>query len=442
MGRSLRLTLIAAVALPVVALLAFGVFALRGPVEPIAVPARSAFDDPVIARGASLAAIGNCAGCHSRPDAPPFSGGLPLQTPFGTIYTSNITPDAAHGIGRWSRAAFDRAMRAGVSRDGHLLYPAFPYDHFTHLGDDDLAALYAFVMTRTAVDVAPPPNELKFPFGFRPLVAGWNLLYLDRRPFVADANRDAQWARGAYLSEALAHCSACHSPRNALGAERRSAAFAGGEAEGWYAPPLNADSPSPQPWTVPVLTEYLRTGIAPQHAIAGGPMQGVALGLGDASEADVQAIATYVVSLMGAPSAARQQRAAATLARAAQPLAATPAADDPQLVLGATVYAGACASCHDRGRRASSNGALRMPLAVAVHDADPRSLLRIVRHGITPPDGARGRLMPAFGNSLTDDQLTALAAYLRRYAADAPAWRDLARTVRETREPFAAKEPS
>jgi mono/diheme cytochrome c family protein len=418
-----------------------------------AAPARSTFDSAMIARGANLAAIGNCTGCHSRADGSPFAGGLPLQTPFGTVYSSNITPAVPQGIGAWSLDAFKRAMRDGVSRDGHHLYPAFPYDHFTRATDGDLDALYAFAMTRTPVDESPPPNEMHFPFGFRPLVAGWNLLFLDRRPFVPDPNHDATWNRGAYLTDALAHCSACHSPRNVLGAERRSEAFAGGEAEGWYVPPLDAASPSPQPWTVPALTTYLRTGIAPLHAIAGGPMQGVTAGLGRADEDDVQAIAAYVVSLMGPSSSTRTQRGADALARAGQPLAPATAAptDDPQWALGASVYAGACARCHDAGRTLSSSGALQMPLAVALHDADPRSLLHIVRDGVVPPDGMRGRVMPAFGSSLTDEQLTALAAWLRHAAARAPPWPDLAKAVRESGDSAAtahatststAKEPS
>jgi mono/diheme cytochrome c family protein len=424
------------------ALAGFMICAWHAPIEAVPPPARTEFAETAIARGANLAAIGNCSGCHTRPDTAPFSGGLALQSPFGTIYSSNITPDASRGIGQWSQVAFVRSMREGVSRDGHLLYPAFPYDHFTRSTDEDLAALYAYVMTRAPVDTATPPNEMRFPFGVRPLIAGWNLLFLDRHPFEPDAGKSAEWNRGAYLADALAHCSACHSPRNALGAERRGEAFAGGTPEGWYAPPLNTDSPSPQPWTAQALAEYLRTGITPRHAIAGGPMQGVTAGLANASEADVQAIADYVMALMGTPSDARQQRAAAALARAENPLPSSPASDDPQLVLGAIVYAGACASCHDLGRRTSSNGALRLPLAIAVHDADPHSLLRIVREGITPPPATPGRMMPAFGTALTDEQLTALAAYLRHAAAGAPPWPDLARVVRETRDPAATKEPS
>ena len=157
--------------------------------EPIAPPERVTFDPRSIARGAQLAAVGDCATCHTASQGRPYAGGLALPTPFGAIYSTNITPDRWTGIGAWSELAFRRAMREGVSRDGHQLYPVFPYDHFTRATDDDLRALYAFVMTRTPVAAVAPSNALRFPFGFRPLVAGWNLLYLDRGAWQSDPSR-------------------------------------------------------------------------------------------------------------------------------------------------------------------------------------------------------------------------------------------------------------
>jgi mono/diheme cytochrome c family protein len=247
--------------------------------------------------------------------------------------------------------------------------------------------------------------------------------------------------------QSLGHCGACHSPRNALGAERRGRAFAGGEAEGWYVPALNAASPSPLPWTVEQLTSYLRTGIAAGHAVAGGPMQQVVESLARADEGDVHAIAVYIASVLGPSNAEREARAAAASRRAergvlatgasegiARPGAASSADGEAAAIrIGEVVYAQACASCHEAGRAVSSSGALRLPLAVAVHDPDPRSLLRIVREGIAPPAAEPGRWMPAFGATLTDEQLTGLLAYLRRDAAGAPPWPDLAQAVRATR---------
>jgi mono/diheme cytochrome c family protein len=401
-----------------------------------------AFDAATVQRGAGLAAIGNCASCHTAAFGAPYAGGVALPTPFGTIHGTNITPDRETGIGSWTETAFVRAMREGVARDGSQLYPAFPYDHFTHTSDDDLHALYAFVMSRDAVRRPNLANDLRFPFGLRPLVAGWNLLFLRRGPLaVADAARPAEWNRGAYLVQSLGHCGACHAPRNALGAEQRRRGFAGGEAEGWTVPALDASSPSPLPWTIEQLSAYLRTGIAADHAIAGGPMQEVVEALARAPAADVRAIAVYIESSLAAAAPQQQVRGSAAQSRAAQGALRNVhpndrnAADAAALQLGAGVYEGACSTCHDRGRAVSSNGALRLPLAIAVHDPDPRSLLRIIREGVAPPPAEPGRFMPAFGTSLTDEQLVGLLVYLRATAADAPPWPDLAEQVRDSKAP-------
>src|SRR5690349_4734312 len=157
-------------------------------IPPTAAPPPEASNAQLVKRGAELAALGDCAGCHTRPGGPAFSGGVPLQTGFGTIYGTNITPDVAFGIGTWSEEAFRRALREGVSRDGHLLYPAFPYDHFTRLSDGDIKALYAFLMSRDAVPETPPKNRLIFPFNFRTLIAGWKALYFKPARFAPDAS--------------------------------------------------------------------------------------------------------------------------------------------------------------------------------------------------------------------------------------------------------------
>ena len=424
-----RPALVVVAAALVVTLLGCAALAWTAPLP--AGPATS-FDAGTVARGARLAAIGDCAGCHTARGGRPYAGGVALATPFGTIHGTNITPDPETGIGAWTEAAFVRAMREGVARDGHQLYPVFPYDHFTHTTDDDLHALYAYLMTRDPARAENRPNDLRFPFSLRPLVAGWKMLYLRQAAFTAEPARSPEWNRGAYLVQSLGHCGSCHSPRNALGAERTDRAFSGGEAEGWYVPALNNASPSPLPWTVEQLTTYLRTGIATDHAIA-----------------------VYIHSVLGNPTPEREARAGEAVRRAAAgPLpamrtdssgpadaaaradVAKPAAsgaDAQEVALGAGVYAGACASCHDAGRAVSSNGALRLPLAVAVYDPDPRSLLRIVREGVTPPPAEPGRWMPAFGAVLTDEQLVGLLSYLRSTAAGAPPWRDLPKAVQETR---------
>ncbi len=182
------------------------------------------FSAEQIARGERLAALGDCAVCHTREGGPRNAGGRALPTPFGTIYSSNLTPDRASGIGGWSYPAFERAMRHGVARDGSYLYPAFPYTAFTRTRDEDLKALYAYLMSQPAVHSETPANQLPFPFDQRQLMAGWNLLFLEPGAYRDEPTRNQQWNRGAYLAEGLGHCSACHSPRNALGAEKSGSA--------------------------------------------------------------------------------------------------------------------------------------------------------------------------------------------------------------------------
>jgi mono/diheme cytochrome c family protein len=190
-------------------------------IDPITPPQANIFAPDLVKRGAALAAIGNCDVCHTAPGGREFAGGRALPTPFGTIYTTNITPDEETGIGNWSEAAFVRAMRRGVRRDGAHLYPAFPYDQT----DDDNKAIYAFLMTRTPVRARPAANELPFPLNIRAAMFAWNLLFLRSRPLVADRDHDATWNRGAYLVEGLGHCGACHTPRNFLAAEKSDRAF-------------------------------------------------------------------------------------------------------------------------------------------------------------------------------------------------------------------------
>ena len=419
-------------ALAALALLALAAFFVmwRPALDPQ--PAAQRFDAALVARGANLSRLGMCAACHTVDPARPFAGGLALETPFGAVHSTNITPDARTGIGAWSLDAFTRSMRQGVSRDGHLLYPAFPYNHYTKLAQDDMRALYAYFMTRPALAAPARENRMAFPFGFRPLVAFWNLLYLDESAWRPDAQQSAGWNRGAYVAGALAHCTACHTPRTALGGPDLKRQLDGGDAEDWYAPALNARSPSPLPWTRAHLFTYLRTGIAPGHAVAGGPMQDVVVNLGQADPGDVAAIATYIHGFLA------QAPARATPAQHSAPLPA-PAENDPDLAqmrLGHQTYAMACASCHDTGnsgRGASSGAALQLQKAVALYDPDPRSLVHIIRDGIAPPGDQPGRWMPGFATVLSDAQLTALAAYLRRYGAKAQPWPELDDAVKKAR---------
>jgi len=379
-------------------------------------PARSSFDAALIAKGAELAAIGNCISCHTAPRGKPFAGGRALKTPFGTLYGTNITPDPDTGIGRWSEADFRRALREGLDREGRHLFPAFPYDHFTKLTDEDVRALYAYVMTRDAVRAENRPHELTFPFNVRSLVGVWKARYFEPGVFKPDPARDAQWNRGAYLVEGLGHCGACHTPRNALGAEKRGEAFAGGEAEGWHAPALNADSPAPVPWTTQQLYVYLRTGLEDAHAIAAGPMAPVVRNLATVPESEVRAIAAYFTELTATPARERGRQPAATASGQ-----------------GAAIYEGACAGCHDQGRGAGNGAALHLAQGTAMTLPTSKNLIRITLHGITPPEGESGRMMPGFAE-LTDSQVQELVAYIREQFGRAPPWNDVDAELKKARE--------
>src|SRR5262249_602763 len=218
-------------------------------IAPIARPDPSVFSAETIARGKLLAALGDCAVCHTDVNGQVNAGGRPLETPFGIIHSTTITPHVETGIGTWSYPAFERAMREGIHRDGRHLYPAFPYTHFAKASDADLQALYAYLMAQQPVRATVPRNELRFPFNLRPLMAGWNALFHQTATFQPEPSKSDVWNRGAYLIEGLGHCSACHSPRNALGAEQQRQYLAGGFAEGWEAPALTSLSQAPIPWS-------------------------------------------------------------------------------------------------------------------------------------------------------------------------------------------------
>ena len=389
-------------------------------------PAPQSFATDLVKRGRELAAIGNCNDCHTVRGAKNFAGGLPVPTPFGAIFSSNITPDAETGIGRWSEAAFRRAMRSGVDREGRHLYPTFPYDHFTDVSDEDDRALYAYLMTREAVHAPARENQLSFPLNQRVVVAGWKLLFLHRGTYQPDATKSAEWNRGAYLVEGLAHCGACHTPRNALGAERASASFAGGEVDNWQAYALNAQSPSPVPWDAAALFAYLHRGWHPDHGTARGPMAEVVNNLSQVSKSDVRAMAIYMSDVFGPPPSDRKREAESAPAKSG-PAEATQT--EPQ---GAAIYAAACATCHESGRPPPYGG-INLGLSTTISGPDPRNLANIVLSGVRPVEGERSPIMPGFASSMSDAQIAALLNYLRSRFSHQPAWTNVEKTIEDAR---------
>src|SRR5579863_8037087 len=407
---------------------AAGALVWRPAIAPIEPPAPQSFGPELVKRGRDLAAIGNCSDCHTLRNGKAFAGGVPVPTPFGTIYSSNITPDPDAGIGRWSEAAFRRAMRSGVDRAGQHLYPTFPYDHFTNVTDEDDRALYAFLMTRQPVHAAPRANELSFPLNQRFVVAGWKLLFLQRGTFQADSAQSAEWNRGAYLVEGLAHCGACHTPRNVLGAERTSAPFSGGDVDNWQAYAINSRSPAPVPWDTEALFLYLRQGWHPDHGVARGPMAKVVSNLSSVPEGDVHAIATYMTSVFGLPTQDRLRQASAVREQIKSPPAEPALANTS----GASIYAAACASCHESDRKLPYGG-VNLGLSTAISAPDPRNVINIVLSGVRPVEGERSPIMPGFASSMTNEQISALLNYLRARFSNQPAWSGVEKTVQDAR---------
>jgi len=421
---------------------AFVALAWRRPIAPIAQRDLPRFEQSLVRHGAELAKLGNCAICHTAPGGNVLAGGRALPTPFGTIYSTNITPDSDTGIGRWSEEAFRRAMREGVDRSGRHLYPAFPYDHFTLLTDDDDKALYAYLMSRDPIRSEIPSNQLQFPLNVRLLLAGWKLLFLRTAQFRPDPARDHEWNRGAYLVEALAHCGGCHTPRNAVGAEKKAERFAGGEAEGWTAYALNHASPSPVPWDRDSLYFYLRNGWHEAHGLARGPMAPVVDNLSSVADSEVRAIAAYIASVMGEPSPERRRQGEALLAQAHNAATSdTPVAGESEgtagaagegIGLGAMIYSAACANCHESGRPLPFGG-IHLALSTGVHGPNPHNVINVILSGLPAGDGGPSPIMPGFSAALDEDQLVELVAYLRSRFSDKPQWSEITNEVRAAR---------
>ncbi len=399
-------------------------------IAPIARPDASVFSLATIERGRQLAALGDCAVCHTDINGIINAGGRAIETPFGTIYSTNITPDVETGIGGWSYPAFERAMREGIHRDGRHLYPAFPYAHFAKTTDADLQALYAYLMAQAPVRADNRAPALAFPFNWRPLMAGWNALFHGGDAFVADATKSATWNRGAYLVEGLGHCGACHSPRNALGAEQSNAYLAGGIAEGWEAPPLTSLSHAPIPWSEDELFAYLRSGESRFHGVAAGPMAPVVKELTALPDEDIRAMAVYLASFNETAISKPDQDALATRL---ERLTGTRAASASPV--GLRLYEGACAVCHQVGGPPLFGSRPSLALNSNLHANVPDNLIQVILHGIASPVSSDLGYMPGFKDSMTDDQLAELVAYLRgQFAPEKPAWTGVQAAISRIRQ--------
>ncbi len=418
-----------ALAILLVGIAGFAAIAWKPAIAPVSTPSASSFATELVARGEVLAAAGYCATCHTTKGGQTYAGGYAMETPFGTLYSTNITPDRETGIGTWSEEAFRRAMHDGVARDGSHLFPAFPYDHFTKLTDADVSALYAYFMTRAPVRAGARENTLPFPLNVRLLQAGWKLLFFRPGRYEPDTSRSADWNRGAYLAEGISHCGACHTPRNALGAEKRGDAYAGAAIDNWIAPALTQANASPLPWNEDEIYNYLRQGVSRYHGVAAGPMSPVIHdGLAKLPDSDIRALTVYLASVANIPPTPREMQPTLDMA-----LAVSKRGLDQPFNPAARLYTAACGTCHFNGGK--DLNPLRPDLALnsAVNMNDPTNLIQVILHGVGAKEGAPGIVMPAFGQALSDSDIVRIASYLRATRTAQPPWHDLDKTVAEVR---------
>ena len=361
-----------------------------------------------VERGKYLALAGNCAACHTQRGGAPYAGGRAIETPCGSVFSSNLTPDALTGLGGWTADDFWRAMHLGKSKDGSLLYPAFPYPNYTKVSRADADALFAWLRTLRPIEQVKSQHALRFPYNKRFLLAGWRLLYFRPGAYRPDAKQSVEWNRGAYLVQGLGHCNACHTGRDVLGGSDLKADLAGGMIPmlNWYAPSLTSDVEAGLGnWQVQEIAELLKTGVGSRAAVFGPMSEVVYKSLQHLTDSDVNAMAEYLKSLP-------QTRAAAD--PGVPPL---PSQDvDRVMTLGADVYRKYCVDCH----RTTGAG---IPPAYPPLDGN-RSLtmrsavnpIRMVLNGGYPPGTAgnpRPYGMPPYRLTLNDDEVAAVVSYIR-----------------------------
>jgi mono/diheme cytochrome c family protein len=371
----------------------------------------------LVTRGRYLAQAADCESCHTAPGGQPFAGGRAIPTVFGTLYSSNITPDASTGIGRWSDADFLRAVHQGIGKDGQPLYPAFPYDAYSHMADADALAIKAYLFSLKPVRRTPPPNAVRFPFDQRWLLGVWARLFSREQGFRPVANRSPEWNRGAYLAEALAHCGSCHTPRHPLqGLDNRSK-FAGGDAEGWRAYNITSDRLTGiGGWSDKELNDYLSKGHTEGLGTASGPMgEAVDLGLSHLTQGDVSALIVYLRSIP--PHASKALPTTLAGPAPAAPRAFTPMADAAS---GKAIFEGACASCHGWEGRGNLTTYATLTGSRSVNDPSAVNVAQVVISGSrrTTPQGEA--YMPAFGAAYSDAEIAAVANYVTGRFGSAP----------------------
>jgi mono/diheme cytochrome c family protein len=357
-------------------------------------------------RGEYLARIGDCVACHSKHGGALFAGGFAMPTPFGTLYSPNITPDLETGIGKWNAAEFYQMLHTGRSRDGTLLYPAMPFPAYTKITREDSDALFAYLGSLRPVRQVNRENELRFPYNNRSLMFGWRALYFTEGTFVPAAGQSEQFNRGAYLVQGLGHCASCHSTINALGGSSEDSAFAGGliPLQNWYAPSLTSNQESGLGnWSVPDIAALLKGGASTRGAVY-GPMAAVTHNsLQYLTTPDVTAVAVYLKSLLEAKGSTAQRTDVAS-----------PSAN--VLASGRAVYASRCSTCHQPDGKGMPPGYPPLAGNQSIEMESSVNPVRMVLNGGYPPQtlqNPRPYGMPPFAQVLSDDEVAAVVTYVR-----------------------------
>jgi mono/diheme cytochrome c family protein len=385
-----------------------------------------AHGDAAIERGRYLAIAADCGACHTAPGGKPFAGGLPIGTPLGTIYSTNITPSANFGIGRYTEEEFSQALRHGIRGDGAHLYPAMPYTSYARFTDEDTHALYLyFAKAVEPVDSRAPETQLPFPMNIRLSMLGWNLLFLDAKVFAPDQQQSAQWNRGAYLVEGAAHCSTCHTPRGFLMQEQTGRALSGAQVGPWYAPNITSDPASGiGSWSKDELAAYLRNGHLRGKAQAAGSMgEAVEHSFQHLSADDIDAIATYVKSVppIAGPAANGSRFTAGKTFSELGSLRGRDGikSDNDTAPTGAELFQGNCASCHAAEGQGSKDGYYPSLFHNSATGAkNPTNLIAAILYGVDRTVSGKQAFMPGFGgrpadaNPLSDRNIAVLASYV------------------------------
>lgn len=359
----------------------------------------TAMAETAVERGKYLAVLGDCAGCHTNGAHPAYSGGRAFEAGFGIVYSSNITPDRATGIGAWTNDQFYRAMHEGISATGKHLYPAFPYAYFTHITRADTGALFAYLKTQKPVRAVPLKDRLVFPFNIRTGMIAWNAMFLDTTPFKPDPSKSHAWNRGAYIVNGLGHCGACHTPKNVMFGDKKDAAFTGETVDHWFSANLTGSKRDGLgSWNKADIVQYLKTG-QNTHAVAVGSMQEViTLSTSKMQDGDLAAIAEYLKSLP------------------AQAAASPKPPSSEQMAQGQAVFVAHCSVCHLSTE--SEHGSREFPLLdgdTVIQARNPTTVLHVLLEGSQSPKTGNtptGFSMPSFA-ALSDKKIADVATYLR-----------------------------